>query len=106
MSLHDDIINIRLVVQKQLSAAAELAIEADAEIERLEVENAKLRVRLDECNRRVNEMTARKLSKLQVAGFVVDAPSLEAAIRAAYNAGYDAGWSAGRESRRYEENDE
>lgn len=105
MRLHDDIMNIQRAVQKQLSAAAEMAIKADAEIERLKAENAKLRVRLDECNRRVNEMTPRKLTKLQVADFVVDAPSLDAAIRASYNAGHDAGWSAGRESRRHEEND-
>ena len=104
MRLHDDIMNIQRAVQKQLSAA-EMAIKADAEIERLKAENAKLRVRLDECNRRVNEMTPRKLTKLQVADFVVDAPSLDAAIRASYNAGHDAGWSAGRESRRHEEND-
>ena len=102
MSLHDDIMNIQRAVQKQLSAAAEMAIKADTEIEQLKAENAKLRVRLDECNRRINEMTPRKLTKLQVAEFVVDAPNLEAAIRASYNAGHD----AGRESRRHEENDE
>ena len=32
MSLHDDIVNIQRAVQKQLSAAAELAVEADAEV--------------------------------------------------------------------------
>lgn len=123
MSLHGDIMNIphafdtypwgRMEKVSYVTshrdarhAAAELAIKADAEIDRLKEENAKLRVRLDECNRRINEMTPRKLTKLRVAEFVVNAPSLEAAIRASYNAGHDAGWSAGRESRRYEENDE
>ena len=105
MSLHDDIMNIQRAVQKQLSAAAELAVEADAEIERLKAENAKLRVRLDECNRRINEMTPRKLTKLQVADFVVDAPSLDAAIRASYNAGYEAGYKTGRGRMEHEEND-
>ena len=75
-------------------------------LEQLEARRDALKAELDECNRRVNEMTPRKLTKLQVADFVVDAPSLDAAIRASYNAGHDAGWSAGRESRRHEENDE
>lgn len=67
--------------------------------------HARLQAALDECNRLIREMAPRKLTKLRVADFVVDAPSLDAAIRASYNAGHDAGWSAGRESRRYEEND-
>ena len=123
MSLHDDIMNIphafdtypfgRMERVSYVTghrdarhAAAELAVEADTEIERLKAENAGLRVRLDECNRRINEMTPRKLTKLQVAEFVVDAPNLEAAIRASYNAGHDAGWNAGRERLEHEENDE
>ena len=47
MSLHDDIMNIQRAVQKQLSAAAELAVEADTEIERLKAENAGLRAQIE-----------------------------------------------------------
>ena len=47
MSLHDDIMNIQRAVQKQLSAAAKMAIKADAEIERLKAENAKLRAQIE-----------------------------------------------------------
>ena len=46
MSLHDDIMNIQRAVQKQLSAA-EMAIKADAEIERLKAENAGLRAQIE-----------------------------------------------------------
>lgn len=71
-------------------------------LEQLEARRDALKAELDECNRRISEMMPRELTQAQVDGFMLDAPSMDAAIRAAYAAG----WSAGRESLVYEENDE
>ena len=71
-------------------------------LEPLEARRDALEAQLAECNRRISEMMPRELTQAQVDGFMLDAPSMDAAIRAAYAAG----WSAGRESLVYEENDE
>ena len=71
-------------------------------LEQLEARRDALEAQLSECNRRISEMMPRELTQAQVDGFMLDAPSMDAAIRAAYAAG----WSAGRESLVYEENDE
>lgn len=71
-------------------------------LEQLEARRDALKAELAECNRRISEIMPRELTQAQVDGFMLDAPSMDAAIRAAYAAG----WSAGRESLVYEENDE
>ena len=71
-------------------------------LEQLEARRDALKAQLAECNLRISEIMPRELTQAQVDGFIVDAPSMDAAIRAAYAAG----WNAGRESLVYEENDE
>lgn len=71
-------------------------------LEQLEARRDALKAELDECNRRISEMMPRELTQAQVDRFMLDAPSMDAAIRAAYAAG----WNAGRERLEHEENDE
>ena len=71
-------------------------------LEQLEARRDALKAQLAECNRHISEIMPRELTQAQVDGFMLDAPSMDAAIRAAYAAG----WNAGHERPEHEENDE